>query len=116
MNRIVIFILWFLAAEALLTAAQLPLRKKRAKPALRAALIAGKALLAVAFAALVMAGPVQLRFAQPLMTALYAALLADAVADAVYSLICAAGGKDRKFAVARAAGLAFGVLFWPTAC
>ena len=112
MNVIIVFLLWFLAAEALLTAAQLPLRKKKIKPAARVGLIAGKALLAVVMAVLPMAGPVQLRAAQPLMMALYVALLADAAADAVCSVYFAVGKKERRFDVCKAASLIAGVLFF----
>ena len=112
MNGILVFILWFLAAEALLTAAQLPLRKKSFRPAARVGLIAAKAVAAVALAALVMAGPVQLRAVQPLMMALYAALLADAVADALCSAYFALREKQRRFSVVKAAGLAAGLLFF----
>ena len=61
MNTMVIFALWFLAAEAILSVVQILLRKKKIKPAMRACLIAGKLLLAVLLAFLPMAGPVQLR-------------------------------------------------------
>ena len=111
MNRIVVFILWFLAAEALLTAAQFPLRKKIRKTAARVGLIAGKALLAILFAVLVLAGPVQLRALQPLMMALYAALLADAAADAVCTVLFAVQKKERRFGVVKIVSLAAGVLF-----
>ena len=112
MNNVIIFILWFAAAEALLTAIQFPLRKKVQKPAPRFCLIAGKALLAVLFAFLVLAGPVQLRAVQPLMMALYAALLADAAADAVCTLLFASRKKERRFGAIKAVSLAFGILFF----
>ena len=73
MRVFIIFTLWFLAAEAIVTAVGFLLRKRTIKPALRGLLIVGKALLAILFAFLVLAGPVQLRAAQPLMMALYAA-------------------------------------------
>ena len=112
MNIFVAFTLWFLLAEAILTAAQLPLRKKKPKPVLRACLIAGKALLGIILGVLVLAGPVQLRVLQPLMMALYAALLADAAGDAVYSIVCAIAKKERRFGVAKAVGLVCGALFF----
>ncbi len=112
MNIIVVFALWFLAAEALLTAVQLPLRKKKLKPAARAGIIAGKALLAVVFAVTVLAGPVQLRVAQPFMMALYAALLPDAAADALCSAVSAVRKKDRRFAAVKTVSLLFGALFF----
>ena len=74
MDMILIFLLWFLCAEAVLTALQLTLRKKKIKRSARIALIAAKALLAVLFAFLPMAGPVQLRAVQPFMMAMYVAL------------------------------------------
>ncbi|MBR5409068.1 MAG: metallophosphoesterase [Clostridia bacterium] len=111
MNVFVEFALWFLLAEALVTLAGLPLRKKQLKAAFRIALIAGKALLAVLFAFLTMAGPVQLRAVQPLMTALYAALLMDALADAVCSAVAAIRKKERRFVAVRVAGLVLGALF-----
>ena len=106
------FALWFLLGQAVLTAAQLPLRKKKMKPALRIGVIAGKAVLAVVLAALVLAGPVQLRSIQPFMTALYAALLSDALADAVYSAVAALRKKERRFCAAKTLSLVFGVLFF----
>ena len=105
------FVGWFLLAEALLTAAQLPLRKKKLKPAVRIVLIAAKALLGIVFAVLPLAGPVQLRIAQPLMMALYVALLADAAADAVYSVICAVAKKERRFVISKTVSLICAVLF-----
>ena len=109
---VIVFTLWFLVAEAIVTAAGLPLRKKTIKPVLRGLLIVGKALLAILFAFLVLAGPVQLRAAQPLMMALYAALLPDALADALYSVFSVVRKKERHFFAVRAAGLVFGVLFF----
>ena len=111
MNVILEFLLWFLLAEAILTAAQLPFRKKKRKPAARALLIVAKALLGIALGALVLAGPVQLRPVQPLMTALYAALLADAAGDAIVSVFAALRKKERAFGAAKAAGLICGALF-----
>ena len=112
MNVFVVFSLWFLAAQALLTAISFPLRKKSVKPALRVLLIVGKALLAVLFAFLVLAGPVQLRILQPFMMALYVALLADAFADAVFSVLAAVRKKERRSFAVRAAGFVCGVLFF----
>ncbi|MBQ6267849.1 MAG: metallophosphoesterase [Clostridia bacterium] len=112
MNNIVVFCLYFLAAQAVLTAVQLPLRKKELRPRARVCLIVGKALLAVVFAFLPLAGPVQLRFAQPMMMALYVALLADAAADAVCSICFALRKKERRFGAVKAVSLAFGILFF----
>ena len=106
------FTLWFILAEAILTAAQLPLRKKQLKPAARAGLIVAKALLAILFAFLPMAGPVQLRAVQPFMMALYPALLADAGADAVCSVIFRLREEERRFGLVKAVSLLCGVLFF----
>lgn len=117
MNIIVGFILLFLAAEALLTLAQYFIRKGKKHPVLHIVLIVVKLLCAVAFAVLVLAGPVQLRKAQPFLMAAYVALFADAVADLVISIVCAARKKDPFFAgykvvslLCGAAFLAFGIL------
>ena len=112
MNVFIVFSLWFLAAEALVTAFGYILRKKSLKTAQRIALIVGKALLAVLFAFLVLAGPVQLRAVQPLMMALYAALLPEALADALCTLFFAVRKKERRFWPVRTAGLVFGVAFF----
>ena len=112
MNSIIIFALWFLAAEAALTGLQILLRKKKTKPALRVCLIAVKLLLAFLLAFLPMAGPVQLRAAQPFMMAAYVALFADAVADTVCSGIFAVCKKERRFGSIKAVSLACGVLFF----
>lgn len=112
MNVIFIFTVWFLLAQALLTALQLPFGKKKIKKGLRGVIIAGKALFAILLAALVMAGSVQLRFLQPLMMALYCALLSDAAADAVSAVYYGARGKERKFGAVKALSLVFGALFF----
>ena len=108
---IIVFVLWFLAAEAALTAAQLPFYRKKPKKAAHILLIAGKALLGILFAVVALAGPVQLRIVQPLMMALYAALLTDAAADALYSLYCAVRKKERSFGIAKAVSLICGAAF-----
>lgn len=112
MKLFVIWVLWFICAEIILTFIQFLLRKKKTGTAARIIIITVKLLLAVAFAVLPLAGPVQLRPAQPLMMALYAALFADFAADAVYSIICAVRKSERKFAVSKAISLVFGVLFF----
>ncbi len=112
MSIFVEFSLLFLLAQALLTAAQIPLRKKTFRPLPRIGLIVGKALLAILFAFLVLAGPVQLRVVQPLMMALYVALLMDAFSDAVYSVILLIKKTDRHFGVQKTLSLVFGVLFF----
>ena len=112
MHVVLIFALWFLAAEVIVTAVGFLLRKRTVKPAQRGLLIVGKALLAILCAFLVLAGPVQLRAVQPLMMALYAALLADVLADVLCSVFLAVRKKERHFSAVRAAGLVFGVLFF----
>lgn len=103
------FALWFLAAEAALTAAWLPFRRKRPRGGARAGLIAGKALGGIACAALVMAGPVILRPAQPFLFALYAVLLADAAADLLYAAYCALRDATPRAVPARILGLVCGL-------
>lgn len=106
------WILLFIIGEILLSAVQILLRKKEIKPAVRAVIIVVKFLLAVAFAALPMAGPVQLRPVQPFMMALYVVLLADAGADILYSIICAVRKSERKFGLYKALSLSLGILFF----
>lgn len=112
MNIFIVWILMFILAEITLTVIQFLLRKKNFKPAIRALLIVAKLLFAIAFAVLPMAGPVQLRPVQPFMMALYAALLADAFADILYSIISAVKKTERKFKAEKIISLVFGVLFF----
>ena len=58
MKLYLVFILWFLLAEAILTAVRFLLRKKQLKTGIRILLIVGKALLGVASGALVSAAAV----------------------------------------------------------
>ena len=111
-NTLIEFILWFCAAQLFLTAAQLPLRKKKIKPWQRVCLIVSKALVAVVLAVLVLAGPVQLRFAQPFMMALYVALFADAAADTLYSIVQVLRKKERSFIPVKIISLLFGAAFF----
>lgn len=111
MNIFVGFILLFLLAEAILTAIQLLLLRKKLKPGIHILFAVLKALIAVAFAACVMAGPVQLRKLQPFLMAAYVALLADAGVDLVYTIIAALAKKERRFAVVKTISLICGVLF-----
>lgn len=110
MNIIVVFVLWFVVAEALLTAVQLLLRKKKVKPAVRVVLAVVKVVLAVGCAVLVLAGPVFLRKVQPLMMALYVALLADGPVDLVCAVIDAIRKGTRKFAPYKIISLLCGVI------
>lgn len=111
MNKIDVFMLWFLAAEAIFIVSQLPFRNKTLRPVFRVLLIVGKLLLGILFAFLVMAGPVQLRVLQPLMMALYVALLADAAADAVYTIFKTVKKTNRVFLHERIIGAVCGALF-----
>ncbi len=111
MSVFVSFILRFAVAELILTAIQLPLRKKQTGKGLRAAFIIIKILLAVGLAALAMVGPVALRSVQPMMMATYVALLADAAADIVYSIFVAVSRKNRSFAAAKVISVVFGVVY-----
>ncbi len=111
MQIFVTFVLLYILAQALLSVAQYFLRKGKKRPVLHGILIAVKALVAVAFAALVMAGPVQLRAVQPFMMAAYVALLADAAADLLYTVICAVRKRPQSFAVSKTISLLFGTAF-----
>ncbi len=112
MKDFVIFVLLFVAARAALSLLQFRLRGKRIKPVFRGLIIAAKALTAIAFGALVLAGPVQLRKVQPLMMAAYVVLLADAAADLLCSVIFAVCKKSRSFGVIQAVSVCFCVLFF----
>lgn len=103
------WILLFVIVQAVLTGAQFAAARKPMKLPGRIVLIAVKALLAVAFALLVMAGPTFLRPVQPLLTAIYAVLLPDAAADLI-TLI--AFRKGRRFAHLRLASLVLGIVFF----
>ena len=104
-----IWITMFLVLQAVLTALQYLTSKKPGKLPLRILILAAKALMAIAFALLVMAGPVALRPVQPLLTALYAVLLPDAAADLITLLIWR---KNRSFAHLRLASLVLGLAFF----
>ncbi|MBR5112011.1 MAG: metallophosphoesterase [Clostridia bacterium] len=106
------WILLFASAELILSAVQFGLKKKSFKASARIVIIVIKALLGIGLGALVMAGPVQLRPAQPIMFALYAALFADAVADIIYSVISVISKRERKFYVSKIISLIFGILFF----
>lgn len=112
MNMFVLWALLVVGAQVLVSLIAFFLRKKKIKPALRVIIIIVKVLLAVAFAGLVMAGPVQLRPVQPFLVALYAVLLMDAVADCIYSIFLAIKKTERKFAVSRVLSLVLGILFF----
>ena len=110
-----IFLPWiglFAAVQAALSLIQYLLRKRADRTGLRVVLILFKAALAVAFAFLVMAGPVFLRPVQPLLVALYAALLPDAAADLLCLLADKLRKKERRFAPYKLLSLALGCLFF----
>jgi len=106
------WILWFVLALILVSAIQFFLRKKNIKTAVRFVLIAIKAILGIVFAVLVLAGPVVFRPAQPLMIALYAVLLPDALADLIYTVFCLVKKKEHSFKTEKIIGLALGILFF----
>ena len=99
----------FIIVQAVLTAIQFFTTKQPVRWALRLVLIAAKALIAVAFALLVMAGPVFLRPVQPLLTMIYAVLLPDAAADLLTLLIW---HGERSFRHLRRASLLLGAAFF----
>ena len=111
MNSFLSFFLLIVSAELILSALQFSLRKKQFKKPARALLIVAKLLLGIGFAVLVLAGPVSLRKVQPMMTALYVVLFTDALADAVYCIICLISKKKRSFSIEKAASLLLAVLF-----
>ncbi len=112
MKTFLLWILYFLAAEAVLTILRYALRKRKAKPVGRACLILLKALLATGLAGLVMGGPVFLRPIQIPLVAVYAALLPDAAADLVGSIWCAVRRRERSFGAMTLLSLALGIVFF----
>ncbi|MCR5041083.1 MAG: metallophosphoesterase [Clostridia bacterium] len=106
------FTLLFIAAEAVLTVFSFFGAKLDFRPAVRTVLTVLKALVGIACAVVVLAGPVQLRFAQPFLMALYVALLADAAACAVYGIYRRIGKKEYSRKVLKCFSLVFGVLFF----
>lgn len=112
MNIVVYAALLFAVSELILTAVQFALRKRKIRAGARAGIIAAKALIAIIFAVLVLAGPVILRPLQPLMMAAYIALFADAVSDVICTVIFALAKKERIFPVTKAVSLFFGILFF----
>ncbi len=110
-----LYFIWFAmfaAVQAALTLIQFLLRKKRIKKAVRVIIIIAKALLAIACAVLVMAGPVFFRPVQPVMVVIYAVLFMDATADVLYAIYLAVRKKERKFVPAKILSLCLGVLFF----
>ena len=103
------WILLFIIVQAALTAAQYFAAGKPKRLPLRIVLITAKALIAAAFALLVMAGPTALRPVQPLLTAIYVVLLPDAAADLITLILFR---RERKFRHLRLASLVLGVVFF----
>ena len=99
----------FLIVQAVLTVVQYFTARKPVKLPVRIVLILAKALIAAAFALLVMAGPVFLRPVQAVLTAVYAALLPDAAADLITLILYR---KKRRFAHLRLASLLLGAVFF----
>jgi predicted MPP superfamily phosphohydrolase len=106
------WILWFAFALVIVSAIQFFLRKKKVKTAVRFVLIVLKAVLGIAFAGLALAGPVQFRPAQPLMIALYAVLLPDALTDLIYTVVCLIKKAEHTFKFEKILSLVLGVLFF----
>ena len=84
MNIVVYAALLFAVSEIVLTVFQLLLRKIKISTKVRAVIIVSKALAAIIFAVLPLAGPVFMRPVQPVMMAAYISLFADAAADAFF--------------------------------
>ena len=99
----------FFIVQAVLTAVQYFTARKPVKLPVRIVLILAKALTAIAFALLVMAGPVFLRPVQAVLTAIYAVLLPDAAADLLTLILYR---KKRRFAHLRLASLILGAVFF----
>ena len=112
MKTFLLWILFFLAAEAVLTILRYALRKRKVKPAGRIFLIVLKAVLATGFAGLVMGGPVFLRPIQIPLVAVYAALLPDAAADLIGSIWCAIRRRERTFGTITLLSLVLGIAFF----
>lgn len=112
MKMYLLWILMFVIARLILTAIQTLFRKKEFKTRTHIIFIIVKLLCSVAFAALVMAGPVFLRPVQPVLIALYAVLFADALADICYTVFKAAKKTDRRFSHYQIMSLIFCILFF----
>lgn len=106
------WVVLFIVTEAVISVIQFLLRKKQYKNRTRIIIFIIKGLVAIAFAVTALAGPVFLRPLQPLMISSYAVLLMDSLADGVYSIICMAAKKERKFSIAKISGVLLGVLFF----
>ena len=111
MNTIITWCLWLLLAETNLCAVQLIFRKREIKNKTRIIFSVTEFLFAAIFAVLVMAGPVMLRKVQPLMTALYAVLLPNAVISLAYSVFLSVSKKKFKFRINKCISVIFTVIF-----
>ncbi|MBR2589388.1 MAG: metallophosphoesterase [Clostridia bacterium] len=110
-----IFFPWiamFAAVQCALTLIQWLLRKKQIKKSLRIIIIIAKALIAIACAVLVLAGPVFFRPVQPVMVVIYAVLFMDAFAEVIYAIYLACTKKERKFVPLKLLSLILGILFF----
>lgn len=112
MNIFLIFTLLFLLSEFIICSVRFLLRKKQPRTGVRIAVIVFKAVLAIALAALVMAGPVFLRKIQPFMMAMYVALLADSAADLIMLIINAVKKGEKRFGMTQILSLILGVVFF----
>lgn len=83
---IFIWTLWFILAEFIIFAVQFFFRKKDLKTFVYAILAVVKIIFGIGLAVLVMAGPLVFRPVQPIMAALYVALMMDGFADIVFCI------------------------------
>lgn len=111
MNTVILSVILIAVCELVLSAVQFILRKREKKTSALIILTVVKILVAVAFGALVLAGPVILRPLQPVMMAAYIVLFAEAVADIVCSAGFAIFKKSRSFPAAKITGIIFCALF-----
>ena len=106
------WILYFVAAQVVLSLLQFALRNRKPKTAVRICIILLKALLAAVLALLVMAGPEFLRPVSFPLAAFYAALFPDAVADLIVTIWCLIRHRERTFIRAKLVSLVLGLAFF----
>ena len=106
------WILYFVAAQVILSLLQFALRNHKPKTAIRICIILLKAFAAVVLAYLVMAGPVFLRPVQFPLAAIYAVLLPDAAADLVVTVYCLIRRRERSFVREKLLSLVLGMAFF----
>jgi len=112
MKTVLPWILYFVAAQVVLSLIQFALRKHKPKTAIRMCIILLKALLAAVLAFLVIAGPVFLRPVGFPLAAIYAALLPDAVADLIVTIWCLIRRRERSFIWTKVLSLVLGLAFF----